>query len=509
MKANCKGRSMKKKISLFLAAMSLAAICVGCGSSSTTKTVASIDDLEGARIAVQIGTTGDIYASDYEGDEAGTTIERYNKVTDAMQAVKQGKVDCAIIDEQPAIASVSSEPSLTILDEPFTLEEYAMVIAKDNDELLEQVNTALAELKDEGTLDQIIANYIGDDTKGTCPYESPDDITYDNGTLVVATNATFEPYEYYDGDEVVGIDMEIIRAVGDKLGMAVEIEDMEFDSIISAVSTHKADVGIAGMTMTEERAKSINFTDSYITTKQVIVVKSDSASEGATFIEKLKQNLLDEDRWMYLVNGLKNTLIIALCAVILGVVIGFLVAIVRVTYDKTGSLKILNFICKIYLTVVRGTPMMVQLLIIYYVVFKSVNVSKILVAVIAFAINSGAYVAEIMRGGIMSIDDGQMEAGRSLGLNYKQTLTAIILPQAIKNVLPALANEFITLIKETSICGYIGLTDLTRGGDIIRSQTYEAFIPLITVAIVYLIIVEVLTVIVGKWEKSLRKSEVQ
>ena len=485
-----------------------AVLMMGCGSKEEVKKISSIDDLEGARIAVQIGTTGDIYASDYEGDEAGTTIDRYNKVTDAMQAVKQGKVDCAIIDEQPAIASVSNEPSLKILDEPFKLEEYAMVIAKDNNELLTQVDAALAELKEDGVVEQIIENYIGDETKGTCPYVSPEGITYDKGTLVVATNATFEPYEFYDGDEIVGIDMEIIRAIGDKIGMEVQIEDMEFDSIISAVSTHKADVGIAGMTMTEERAKSINFTQSYVTTKQVMVVRSDSANGGLSFTQKLKQNLIEKDRWLYLVNGLKNTLIIALCAVILGVIIGFLVAIVRVSYDKNGNFKILNAICKIYLTVVRGTPMMVQLLIIYYVVFKTVNVSKILVAVIAFAINSGAYVAEIMRGGIMSIDDGQMEAGRSLGLNYKQTLTAIILPQAIKNVLPALANEFITLIKETSICGYIGLADLTRGGDIIRSQTYEAFIPLITVAIIYLVIVQVLTVIVGKWEKSLRKSEV-
>jgi polar amino acid transport system substrate-binding protein len=146
-------------------------------------------------------------------------------------------------------------------------------------------------------------------------------------------------------------------------------------------------------------------------------------------------------------------------------------------------------------------------LIIYYVVFKSVNVPKLLVAIIAFAINSGAYVAEIMRGGIMSIDAGQMEAGRSLGLSYKQTMTSIVLPQAIKTTLPSLLNEFISLIKETSICGYIGLMDLTRGGDIIRSITYEAFLPLIAVAIIYLIIVQLLTMGVGRLEKNLRKSE--
>jgi polar amino acid transport system substrate-binding protein len=188
-------------------------------------------------------------------------------------------------------------------------------------------------------------------------------------------------------------------------------------------------------------------------------------------------------------------------------IIGFVVAIIRVTYDKTGGWGIANAICKLYLAIIRGTPIMIQLLIIYYVVFKAVNVPKLLVAIIAFAINSGAYVAEIMRGGIMSVDGGQMEAGRSLGLSYKQTMISIVLPQAIKTVLPSLLNEFISLIKETSICGYIGLIDLTRGGDIIRSITYEAFMPLIAVAFIYLAIVQLLTIGVGKLEKNLRKSE--
>ncbi len=499
---------MKKKLSLFLLGLT-AALLIGCGSTQDTgKQVQSIDDLEGSKIGVQLGTIGDIYASDYEGDEAGTTIERYNKITDAVQALKQGKIDCVIVDEQPAISTTKDEPTLEILEEPFALEEYAICIAKDNEELLEQVNAALAELKAEGVIDQIIANYIGDDTKGTCPYVTPEGTEYPNGTLVAATNVAFPPYEYYEDTTAVGIDMELIQAIGDKLGMKVEIEDIEFDSIINAVDSHKADVGIAGMTMTEERLKSINFSDSYTTSTQVIITRDPSKSgEGIGFVENFKRNFIEKDRYQYLVKGLVNTLVIALCAVLAGMIIGFLVAIVRVTHDKTGGLPILNYICKFYLAIIRGTPIMIQLLIIYYVVFKSVNVPKVAVAIIAFAINSGAYVAEIMRGGIMSIDGGQMEAGRSLGLTYKQTMISIILPQAVKNVLPALGNEFISLIKETSICGYIGLMDLTRGGDIIRSITYEAFLPLIAVALIYLVLVQLLNLGVGKLEKNLRKSE--
>jgi polar amino acid transport system substrate-binding protein len=199
-------------------------------------------------------------------------------------------------------------------------------------------------------------------------------------------------------------------------------------------------------------------------------------------------------------------LLIAALAVILGIVLGFLVAIIRSTHDKHGGLNILNFICKVYLTIWRGTPTMVQLLIMYYIILVALD-NKILVAVIAFGLNSAAYVAEIVRSGIMSVDEGQFEAGRSLGLNYTQTMRLIILPQAFKNVLPALANEFITLLKETSISGYIAIPDLTKGGDIIRSQTYDAFLPLFGVAVIYLVLVMILTAGVHKLETRLRTNE--
>lgn len=226
----------------------------------------------------------------------------------------------------------------------------------------------------------------------------------------------------------------------------------------------------------------------------------------SNFADKLYLNFIKEDRYMYLVDGLTNTLLITLFAVMIGVALGFLVAVICSTYTKTGKLKILNFICRVYLTVIRGTPMMVQLLIMFYIVFVSSN-NKVIVAILAFGINSGAYVAEVVRSGIMSIDEGQFEAGRSLGFGYIQTMWYIVLPQAFKNILPALANEFIALLKETSICGYIGLTDLTRGGDIIRSRTYEAFLPLIAVALIYLILVAGLSTLVKNWERRLSTSD--
>lgn len=223
--------------------------------------------------------------------------------------------------------------------------------------------------------------------------------------------------------------------------------------------------------------------------------------------EKFINNFITDNRWKYIADGLAVTLQVTFFAVLIGIVLGFLVAIVRSTYDKTGKLRILNGICKIYLTVIRGTPVVVQLLIIYFVIFGSVDISKVLVAVMAFGLNSGAYVAEIFRSGIMSIDSGQFEAGRSLGFNYVQTMRYIIMPQAFKNVLPALGNEFIVLLKETSVSGYIALQDLTKGGDIIRSRTYDAFMPLIAVALIYLVMVMIFTKLVNMLERRLRSSD--
>ena len=225
------------------------------------------------------------------------------------------------------------------------------------------------------------------------------------------------------------------------------------------------------------------------------------------FMDAFYLNFIQDDRWKYITDGLKTTLTVTFFAVIIGIALGFIVGVIRSTYEKTGKLKILNALCTVYLTVIRGTPVVVQLMIIYFVIFGNVKVDKTLVAVLACGINSGAYVAEIVRSGIMSIDNGQFEAGRSLGFNYTQTMWYIIMPQAFKNVLPTLGNEFIVLLKETSVAGYIALQDLTKGGDIIRSRTYSAFMPLIAVAIIYLVMVMIFTYFVRLLERRLRSSD--
>ena len=229
-------------------------------------------------------------------------------------------------------------------------------------------------------------------------------------------------------------------------------------------------------------------------------------------------NFIEQARWKSLVSGLGNTLLITFFAVIIGTVIGILIAAVRSTFDKNremyeknggfkyGLMKFLNGLCNLYLTVIRGTPVVVQLLIFYFVIFTFME-NGIIIAILAFGLNSGAYVAEIFRGGIMAIDNGQFEAGRSLGFNYFQTMIHIVIPQVVKNVLPTLCNEFIVLLKETSVAGYVGIVDLTKAGDIIRGRTFSAFMPLIAVALIYLVVVIILTQLVKLLERRLRRSD--
>jgi len=261
---------MKKLISALAVAVLSASLFTGCGSEPKANTVHSIDDLANKTIGVQLGTTGDIFAEDIEG----ATIERYNKGADAVQALKQGKIDAVIIDNEPAKVFVEKNEGLQILEEEFAVEEYAVAIKKGNTQLTEDINGALAELESEGVLAEIQKNWIGDEA-GSNPYESPEGTEYPNGTLVMATNAEFPPYELVENNEIVGFDVDMMRAVCDKLGYELKIENMAFDSIIASVDSGKADVGVAGMTVTEDRLKNVDFSDPYTTATQVIITRAD------------------------------------------------------------------------------------------------------------------------------------------------------------------------------------------------------------------------------------------
>lgn len=263
---------MKKmrKIAAAALSLSLTVSFTGCGNKIAPNPVHSYDDLPGKTIGVQLGTVGNTYANDIEG----ASVDCYSKGADAVEALKQGKVDAVIIDAEPAKVFVSKNEGLQILDDPFVEEEYAIAIKKGNDELTEKINTALAEIKADGTLDEITANWIGEEA-GQHPYTSPEGTDRSNGVLVMATNPEFPPYESKSGEAVVGFDADMMQALCDRMGYELTIESMAFDSIIVAVDSGKADVGVAGMSVTEERKENVNFSDPYTTATQVIITRKD------------------------------------------------------------------------------------------------------------------------------------------------------------------------------------------------------------------------------------------
>ncbi|HJC62096.1 MAG TPA: transporter substrate-binding domain-containing protein [Candidatus Blautia merdavium] len=273
---------MKKKVFAAVLAAMMAFSAAGCGNTgdsssetaeeqeSSAVEITSVEDLADLKIGVQIGTTGDSQATEAVND--ASQVSPFNKGADAVQALKNGKVDCVVIDSLPAEKFVEANDDLKIIDGIFETEQYAICMKKGNTELKEEFNTALAELKEEGVLDEIQSNYIGDEI-GEHPYESPADADRSKGTLVMATNAEFEPWEYKEGDEIVGIDADIAQAICDKLGYELQIEDMAFEAILTSVSTGKADFGAAGMTVTPEREESVEFTDTYAEATQVVIVK--------------------------------------------------------------------------------------------------------------------------------------------------------------------------------------------------------------------------------------------
>ncbi len=260
---------MKKTFTLMTAAAMLAAAMTACGSVPAN-TVHNADDLVNKTIGCQLGTTGYVFAGDVEG----ATVEPYNKGADAVQALKQGKVDAVIIDSEPAKVFVDKNDSLQILPDPFVEEEYAIAYKKGNDELGDKIDAALTQLKEDGTLAEITTHWIGDDADFVS-YTPDASVSRDNGKLIMATNAEFPPYESIEDGKIVGIDVDMMQAVCDVLGMELEIENMEFGSIIAAVDSGKADVGVAGLSVTPDREKNVSFTQGYAVSTQVIIVRKD------------------------------------------------------------------------------------------------------------------------------------------------------------------------------------------------------------------------------------------
>ena len=455
----------------------------------------SIDDLKDKRIGVQLGTVYDIYATK---TFPRATVLQYPTYQEVTLAVSVGKVDAGLSDLDTLMEVMRVNSDLVPFGKPIFSSPVAAGFAKKSIDLRTAFNTFLRGIRQNGVWADMVDRWMT--RRSQKMPELPTSGT--NGTLVVGISSGGFPFAAVQNNELAGFDVELARRFAAHLGKQVRFADQEFSGLIAALVSGKIDVIIADMFVTEERQKQIDFSEPYFEQDSVaFTVKSNTVTPDAapaaapgdvSFVDRVlssfQSNIIHEQRYLLIWDGLKTTALIAVLATLVGTALGALVC-----YMRMSALPWLRVPARIYISVLRGIPVVVLLMLIFYVMFASVNISPVLVAVLAFGMNFAAYVSEIFRSGIQSVDKGQSEAGIAMGFTRTQTFGFIILPQMIQRILPVYKGEFISLVKMTSIVGYIAVQDLTKAGDIIRSRTFDAFFPLIMVAVLYFFIALVLT----------------
>lgn len=465
----------------------------GCARTETF--ITTFDDAATARIGVMGGSVGETIVSERFPQ---ADVKTFDDIMDAVAAMRAGQLDAVVTAYPAALQVTKTNLDLTLVGEPLS-KEYSAVAARPSDTaLLAAVNRALDSLRRDGTLAAMRARWFKPDLS---PYDEPRIVPSPTGAaLTIGVAATREPTSFVDGDgRITGHEGELARRLGALLGRPVEFSNMKFMALIPALQSGKIDLVITGMSVTEERRKRVAFSSTYFENAQRMLARKPASAQrapapatGPTWFAgigaSIRSNLIQEQRYLLLVDGLMTTILIALLSSAFGTLLGALVC-----YARMSSVAALSLAAKGYIGVLRGTPVLVLLMLVFYVVFASVDINPVLVAVLAFGMNFAAYVAEIFRTGIEGVDRGQTEAGMAMGFTKVATFVHIVLPQTLQRVLPVYKGEFISMVKMTSVVGYIAVQDLTKASDIIRSRTFDAFFPLIVVALLYLLISWVLT----------------
>ncbi len=475
------------------------AVVVQDQPSATSDTKASSEnrdgsDLSNAVVGAMTGSTGEKYIRD---NYQNATVQCYDDIMDAIAALQSRKLDYVITAYTTALKAANKNDDLLVLPEEYSDEYAAIAFHKKNEELLKQVDAVLARFKQDGTLDSIVQRWVKKDKSPYQPVEIPKVTT--GKPLIVAIAANREPMCFISDNKIVGLDCELIERIAYELGRPIQYYDMKFSALIAALESGKADMVISNMTATAERRKVVNFSDGYFVNPQVLVTLNHvvPAKENDTFLSGLKdsfhRNIILENRYLLLWSGLKVTFLISIMAALLGTLLGAIVCMMRMSKSR-----MLRLVAKVYIDLLRGIPQVVLLMLMFYVVFAAFDISGVWVATFTFAMNFAAYVSEMFRTSIESVKKGQTEAGVAMGFSKTKTFLYIVLPQAVQRVLPVYKGEFIALVKMTSIVGYIAVQDLTKASDIIRSRTFDAFFPLIMVAILYFLLAWSLTLLLEK-----------
>ncbi len=490
---------MKQTARLILC-LFLAGIFWGCGDSGTSGSrpvgakLRSGADLKDKRIGLLLGSVHDTYAMKTYPQ---ATVLQYKSPSDILLAVKTGKVDAAIYTHETLLDIFRTDHDLAFLGKPLFYIQVGTGFNKNNNALRKQFNEFLRGIKENGVYADMVDRWI---TRGESRMPAING-KKTNGALVVGTVSDKGlPFTIVKHGRMIGFDVELTERFAAYLGKELKMVDMEFGSLIAAAATNKIDMITSTLMITEERKKQIAFSDVYcelgasaFALKKNIAQPGDAIGASGTteaspsFLTKIADgfynNIVHENRYHLILDGLKATVIISIFATIFGTLLGALVCSMRMS-----KILLLNLTARVYISILRGTPVLVLLMLIFYVVFASVSIDPIIVSIIAFGMNFAAYTAEIFRSGIQGVDKGQTEAGIAMGFTRVATFRHIVLPQMVRRILPVYKGEFISLVKMTSIVGYIAVQDLTKAGDIIRSRTFDAFFPLVMVAILYFLI---------------------
>ncbi len=460
------------------------------------QTAAELAQFDGQKVGV---LTGSSYDRLQKEQMAAALPEYFNTLSDQIVAVKAGKISGFLVDEPVARDIVNTTPGLTFLKRRLSSDGYAFAFAKNQAALRDQVNAALREMRSSGALKRLEDKWFGpDEAAKILPSRAAPG---GSGALRFATNGNLAPFAYVKDGKLVGYDIELVSVIAEKLGRKLEFVELDIPAIIPSLVAGKSDMAGCGITVTEERAKSVLFSEPNYKGGVVVMVAEGNAGGTAptrgtrlcaSFAESFRRTFLVEGRYKLVLQGIRVTLLISALSAVFGTLLGFGVCTLR--RAKSAWLYVP---AKVFIRSVQGTPIVVLLMILYYIVFGSVDVNAVLVAVVGFSINFAAYVSEMMRAGIDAVDKGQLEAAVALGFNKVRVFAKITLPQAVRHELPVFKGEFISMLKMTSVVGYIAIQDLTKMSDIIRSRTYEAFFPLIATALIYFAIAYVVTALLS------------
>ncbi|MCQ2271719.1 MAG: ABC transporter permease subunit [Bacteroidales bacterium] len=460
----------------------------GCKNDQKTHIPKSLNELGNSKVAVVLGTIQDIYMTEQYPD---CEMIRLNSLPECLAAVEKGIADYTVLDSIAILGAGIEKRGMQV---DFCLNDYTSIASAfrfEDDNLCQQYNEFLAEIHQNGTVNEMKERWLSDNALNT---SMPPIDRSTSGTPILVGTINFNfPFSFIKDGQLAGYEMEMMYRFGTYIGRPVEISAYEFSSILMALNSGKIDIVTCFLCQTEERAKTVLFSDPYYQCQSICVGRSanSNAYSDNNFWDETKEvfknDLLVEKRWKLLLDGLWETVFISFFSIIIGTILGCLICALRMSRRKLWRGITIG-----YTKIMHGMPILVFLMIMFYIVFAPTQVTATWVAIIAFAMNFGAFVSEMFLSGIQSVDHGQVEAGRALGFSKRSTFVNFVLPQALHRIFPVYKGEAISLIKNTSIVGYIAIQDITNASDIIRSRTFDAFFPLIIITIIYFILAWIL-----------------